>query len=109
MYTKFLSLFSRRNSRVLMLGTACVVSSFAIGIQSVGEVQPVTLIEAGAVQELGDVDGSGGVEIQDVITILEIAQGYSEATPAQLRADPNADGQLTVADAMRILETLSLR
>ncbi|MCF7844516.1 MAG: hypothetical protein K9M03_01660 [Kiritimatiellales bacterium] len=109
MYTKFFSIFSRRNSRVLALGTACVVSSFAIGIQSVGEVQPVTLIEAGSIQEQGDVDGSGSVDIQDVIDILEIAQGYEVATPAQLRADPNSDGQLTVADALSILETLSLR
>ena len=109
MYTKFFSLFSRRNARVAVLGTACVVSSFAIGIQSVGEVQPVTLIEAGAVQEQGDMDGSGSIDIQDVILILEIAQGYREASPAQLRADPNTDGQLTVTDALRVLETLSLR
>lgn len=92
-----------------MLGTACVVSSFAIGIQSVGEVQPVTLIEAGSIQEQGDVDGSGSRDLQDVIIILEISQGYAEATPAQLRADPNKDGQLTVADALSILKSLSLR
>ena len=109
MYTNILSLFSRRNRRVLALGVACIVSSFAIGIQSVGEIQPVTLIEAGSVQQAGDMDGNGSIDIQDAISVLEIAQGYKEATPDQLRADPNGDGQLTVDDALRILATLAIR
>ena len=106
MYTKFFSLFSRRNRRVMVLGVVCVVSSFAVGIQSVGEVQPVALIEAGSIQEAGDVDGSGSVDVRDAIRILEVAQGFSQPTPAELKADPNGDGQLTVEDALRILKTL---
>ncbi|MFA7681963.1 MAG: dockerin type I repeat-containing protein [Candidatus Peribacteraceae bacterium] len=109
MYTNIFSLFSRRNSRVLALGIGCIVSSFAIGIQSVGDVQPVTLIEAGNIQQAGDVDGSGEVDIRDAIVILEIVQGYASATPQQLKADPNGDGTLTVDDALRILSTVPLR
>jgi len=106
MYTKFLSFFSRRNRRVVALGVVCVVSSFAVGIQSVGEVQPVALIEAGSIQEAGDVDGSGSIDVRDAIRILEVAQGFSEPTPEELKADPNGDGMLTVSDAVRILQML---
>ena len=53
-------------------------------------------------------DGDGSVGLQDAIVILEIVQGYAKATPDQLRADPNRDGQLTIDDALRILATLSL-
>jgi len=100
---------SRKNVHALALGVVCIVSSFAIGIQSVGDVQPVTLIEAGSIQQAGDVDGSGEVDLQDVIAILEISQGYNKAAPAQLMADPNRDGRLTVDDALRVLTMLSLR
>ncbi|PIR49182.1 hypothetical protein COU80_00330 [Candidatus Peregrinibacteria bacterium CG10_big_fil_rev_8_21_14_0_10_55_24] len=110
MYTSIRSLFpSRRNLRALALGAVCIVSSFAIGIQSVGEVQPVTLIEAGSIEQPGDIDGDGDIDLQDVIHILEIAQGYEPVTPANLMADPNRDGALTVDDALRILTVLSLR
>lgn len=109
MYTKFLSLFSRRNSHVFALGVACIASSFAIGIQTAGDVQPVTLIEAGSVEQAGDIDGNGSVDIRDVISILEVIQGYESVTPDQLKADPNRDGQLTVDDALRILASLSSR
>ena len=109
MYTSIRSLLSQRNLRAIALGTVCIVSSFAIGIQSVGEVQPVTLIEAGSIEQPGDIDGDGDVDLQDAIRILEIAQGYEPVTPAELKADPNRDGALTVDDALRILTVLSLR
>ena len=107
MFTHLLSLFSTRNGRVFTLGAACVVSSFAVGIQTAGDVQPVTLIEAGSVVQSGDVTGDGLVDVQDVVSILEVAQGYEEASPSQLKADPNGDGQLTIDDAIRLLATLS--
>ena len=107
MYTYIHSLLSRRNVQVLTLGVATVVSSFAIGIRTAGEVQPITLIEAGSAELAGDVDYSGKVDIQDAIRILEIAQGYDTATPEELLADPNKDGQLTVSDALQLLATLS--
>lgn len=98
----------RRNVRMLAIGAACIVSSFAIGMQTAGDVQPVSLIEAGGTTLAGDVDGSGVVDLLDVRLILEVAQGYASATSDQLRADPNGDGALTVDDALRILSTLSL-
>ncbi len=106
MNKKILSLFSRKNRRVFALGVACIASSFAIGIQSVGEVQPVTLIEAGAIGYSGDLNGDGSVTVKDAIRILEISQGYAVASPRELMADPNRDGYLTVDDAMRILSEL---
>lgn len=99
----------RRNLQALLIGASCIASSFAIGIQTAGEVHPISLIEAGSSTQRGDIDGSGEIDEQDVIMLLEIAQGYAEATPQQLLADPNGDGQLTVDDALRLLNTLSIR
>lgn len=107
MYIKYPH-FVRRNMKMLAIGSACIVSSFFIGTQTAGDVQPVSLIEAGGTSLSGDVDGNGVVDVQDAVVILEVAQGYSDATAAELRADPNGDGQLTVDDALRILEALSL-
>ncbi|MDD5102966.1 MAG: dockerin type I repeat-containing protein [Candidatus Peribacteraceae bacterium] len=97
---------SRQLLRVLLFSGICVTASFLIGIQSAGEVQPIALIEAGSVSETGDLTGDGRVDMQDVITILEVVQGYAQATPDQLRADPNGDGALTIDDALRILRAL---
>lgn len=99
----------RRNLRLLAIGAACIVSSFVIGIKTAGDVQPVSLIEAGGPAVAGDVDGSGSVDLRDVILILEVSQGYVDATSDQLEADPNGDGALTVDDALRLLSTLSLQ
>lgn len=99
----------RRNAKLLALSMLCLVSSFAIGIKSAGEVQPFTIIEAGGMTQAGDVDENGTVDLQDVILILEFTKGYSVPSPEQLKADPTGDGQFTVDDALRILSTLSLR
>jgi hypothetical protein len=52
------------------------------------------------------VNHDGQVTLRDAIVILEVTQ-YGEATPDQLLADPNGDGQLTVDDALRILHDLA--
>lgn len=98
-----------RQMQILTIGALCVVSSFALGVQTAGDVQTVAPSEAGGIRLTGDVNGDGTVTVQDVIDILEVAQGYEEATSAQLQADPNADGHLTVEDAMRILQDLASR
>ena len=108
MYINIPSIFTRQNLHIFSLGALAIVGSFSLGIQSVGEVQPIALIEAGSIQLPGDVDGSGEVTVQDAISILEVAKGYAVATPEQLKADPNRDGVLTVDDAIRILKDLSL-
>ncbi|OIO53297.1 hypothetical protein AUJ46_05490 [Candidatus Peregrinibacteria bacterium CG1_02_54_53] len=97
---------SRQFLRVLFFSGICVTAAFLIGIQSAGEVQPIALIEAGSVSQRGDLTGDGSTDVQDVITILEVVQGYRQATPDQLLADPNQDGTLTIDDALRILRTL---
>ena len=108
MYIKYPH-YVRRNIKLLSLGALCLVSSFAIGVQTAGEVQPFTIIEAGGLEQAGDIDGNGFVDLQDAIAILEISEGYASASPEQLRADPNGDGVLTVSDAMAILSTISLQ
>ncbi len=97
---------SRQFLRALLFSGICVAASFLIGIQSAGEVQPIALIEAGSPSRVGDLTGDGSTDVQDVIAILEVVQGYAQATPDQLRADPNGDGVLTIDDALRILRTL---
>lgn len=98
--------FSRPNLQILSLAAVAMIGSFALGIQSAGDVRPVSLIEAGSVEQSGDMDGNGYIDANDVQIILEIAQGYAVATPKQLQADPNADGKITVDDAIRLLNTL---
>lgn len=97
---------SRQFLRALFFSGICVAASFLIGIQSAGEVQPIALIEAGSVSQRGDLTGDGSVDVQDVVTILEVVQGYVQTTPDHLLADPNGDGTLTIDDALRILRTL---
>lgn len=94
---------------VLSLGTLAIVSSFAIGLKTSGNIQTVAPIEASATTVSGDVDADGIITVRDAIAILEVANGYKDATPENLLADPNADGQLTVDDAIRILHDLSVR
>lgn len=101
--------FSKKYLQVYLLGALCVVSSFALGVRTAGDVQTVAPTEAGGIRLTGDVDNDGHVTVQDAIDILEVAQGYEEATPEQLLADPNADGSLTVEDALRILEDIASR
>ncbi len=93
----------RKYAGISTLGAASIASSFFLGIQSVGEVQPFTLIEAGTVLA-GDMNEDGFVNVEDAIIILEVSEGYQDATPEQLLADPNDDGVLTVSDALHILD-----
>lgn len=99
----------RKNIKMLSLGTACLCASFVLGLISIEHVTPAQLIEAGGLPATGDIDGNGTLDSNDVTLILEIVQGYREATPSQLKADPNADGVLTLDDALRILSRISLR
>lgn len=89
-----------------MLGLLCFVTSFSVGIQSAGEVAPFVPIKAESVVVPGDMNNDGLLDKDDVNIMLEIANGYREASSAQLRADPNQDGSITVSDAMQILSTL---
>lgn len=98
-----------KHLQVVALGALCIVSSFSLGVRTAGDVQTVAPSEAGGIRLTGDVDADGQVTVRDVIDILEVAQGYEEATPEQLLVDPNGDGRLTVEDAMRILSDLASR
>lgn len=89
---------------VLTLGTLCVVGSFALGIQSAGDVRTISHLQAASTYALpGDFDFNGKKDVNDVIVLLELVQGYAETTPEHLKADPNADGALTVDDALSLL------
>jgi hypothetical protein len=98
-----------KHLQVLALGALCVVTSFSLGVRTAGDIETVAPSEAGGIRLTGDIDNDGAVTAQDVIDILEVAQGYEDATPEQLEADPNGDGHLTVEDAMRILQDLASR
>ncbi|MFH0770560.1 MAG: dockerin type I repeat-containing protein [Candidatus Peregrinibacteria bacterium] len=109
MFTHILQTFSRKNARTWALGSACVLCFFLIGIETAGEVQPVSLIRAGSAQIEGDLTGDGSLTVHDAIRALEIAEGYEEATAHDLKTDPNGDGQITAADALWILRTIANR
>ena len=106
MIQKLYNLFHRRNLQVLSLAAVAMISSFSLGIQSAGDVRPVSLIQAGSMQNSGDMNNDGVVDTRDVIIILEISQGYTTPTVSQVEADPNGDGKITVDDAIRILHRI---
>src|SRR3989344_6310214 len=84
------------------LGFLAVVASFTVGMKTAGDVSTVSPLEASGTRISGDINSDSLVDERDAIVILEIAQGYEEATPEQLLADPNHDGKLTIDDAIRI-------
>lgn len=90
-------------TQIIAIGTLCVTASFALGIQSAGDVETVMPLQASTAQTVGDVTGDGVADARDAAMILEIALGYRDAEPAQLKADPDGDGELTVEDALLIL------
>ena len=109
MPTKKIPVGRNLQAPILALATLAIVSSFAIGIQTSGNVETIAPSQANDMLITGDINADQMVDIQDVIEILEIAQGYEEATPQQLRADPNNDGSLTVDDAVRLLHDIASR
>lgn len=99
----------RKNVRLLGLSALCLSFSFFVGMHSAGTVRPISLIEAGGTPMKGDFNSDGMIDLQDVVTVLEIVQGYRTATALDYKADPNDDGLITVDDALRLLSTISLR
>ena len=93
---------------MVILGVLSISGSFAVGVQTAGDVQTIAPSRAGE-EVSGDMNGNGRVDEEDIKIILEIAKGYRDPTPAQLRNDPNADGRLTIDDALRLLHDLSSR
>lgn len=92
---------------MVILGILCVTGSFAVGVQTAGDVRTVEPTQAGSPEAAGDMDGNGRTDLRDVAIILEVVRGYRDATPELLRADPNADGNLTIDDALSVLDDLA--
>jgi len=115
MQTKLQRLLSRRNLSLAAFASACVVGSFLIGIQTAGDVQPFTLIEAQTATVIpeqalrGDMDGNGTVDVKDALRLLEIIQGIRAATEKTLEADPDGNGTLTLDDVRVLLQELASR
>ncbi len=113
MHTKINTLICRRNLQLVAFATMCIVGSFLIGIQSAGDVKPVLHTEAqqaNLLQQLpldGDIDGDGKVTLQDEMNILQMIQGTRKITEQALATDPDHNGQLTVSDAIVILDRLA--
>lgn len=89
---------------VIALG--CVATSFAIGTQTAGEIQPFTLIEAGGNTLQGDLNNDGNTDLQDIELALEMVAGYKPVTPEAYEADPNHDGRITIDDAIALIRSL---
>lgn len=107
MHTKPHQIF--RGIRIAALGTLCVVASFALGIHTAGDIAPIASLQADGPAREGDMNDDGTVNLQDVIEILEIVRGRTQATAHHLRVDPDADGHVTIDDAIRLLHTLAAR
>ncbi|MBI5156329.1 hypothetical protein HZA45_03595 [Candidatus Peregrinibacteria bacterium] len=92
-----------------ILAVLCVTGSFAVGIETAGEMKAVAPLQANAGLVAGDMNGNGRIDEEDVTIILEIAKGQRAPTPEQLQADPSGDRFLTVEDAMHLLRALNSR
>ncbi|MFA6259236.1 MAG: hypothetical protein WCX29_01340 [Candidatus Peribacteraceae bacterium] len=92
----------KRHIHIVALGTVSMVTAFTLGMHTTASVHPVELIEAGGTRS-GDMDGDGALALNDVRIVLEILNGYREATPEQRAADIDDDGVLTIDDALRML------
>ena len=71
---------------------------------------PYTVIIKLAVDanSMGDVDGDGVITNKDALMLLQAANDLLNLTEEQfLRADLNADGELSAAEALRILQYVS--
>lgn len=96
----------RRVLILVPLGIVAVVTSFNLGTRTADIVR--TIGTSSATEGLrGDVTHDGVIDSRDAVLILEVAQGYRTATPAELQADPNSNGILTVDDALRVLREYS--
>lgn len=80
-----------------------------LGIQSAGDVRTVASLVAGTPLGDGDFNADGVTDLADVIRVLEVVRGFSEATAEDFRADPNGDGLITIDDALSLLHTLDAR
>ena len=83
------------------LAIVAATAAFALGTKTAGTLR--TVVKTLFPKPDGAVDGS------DAILILEISQGYRDATADELGADPNGNGALTVDDAIRVLRSLRSR
>lgn len=99
------STLRRRIATLLPLSVFAVTASFALGMQTAGDLQTISGSFATDAPR-GDMNADGTVDAADAIIVLEIAQGYRTATPQELAADPNGNGILAVDDAIRILRSV---
>ena len=116
MHTKLQKGMTRKHLiQVATFGALCVMGSFLLGIETAGDVQTFgrsqagELIPASATVLPGDMNGDGRLTIEDVMSVLEAAEGRRDVTQNMLAADPNRDGKLTVDDALKMLRTLAVR
>ena len=89
MHINLPSISLEKTVRILSVGALCLTGSFILGIETAGEVHPFEASKAVspeeavevAHQEAGDIDGNGQVDLKDAMKVLEIVQGYEEASP----------------------------
>lgn len=104
------SFFSRKSLRSIVIVASCMMTSFAAGIQTAGDVHPlVDATEAGGTRIAGDINNDSVVDMLDARIILEIAREYRMPTADELAGDPNADMKLTTDDAIEILRRIETR
>lgn len=97
----------RTHAPILAIGLLAVVASFSLGVSLTGNVHTIDETSATDTTIEGDVTDDGVIDLQDVIAILEVSQGYRTPTTTELLRDPSGNGTLTVDDALRLLRDLS--
>ncbi len=101
------SFFKRKSLRTISIVSGSMAFAFIVGIQTANDVHPViSETRAGGAVVLGDLNGSGAVDTDDVRIAVELSKGVRTPTPEELSADPNQDFVITSEDALSILEIL---
>ncbi|NOS68226.1 MAG: hypothetical protein HOO67_07790 [Candidatus Peribacteraceae bacterium] len=115
--TSIRTLLSSPLLRSVALGTFCAFGAFAVGIETAGNVDPVSHSQA-ALQDIvgafgpvqGDANGNGALDAADAYIVFQAAEGLSNPSADQTRrGDTDGDGLLTEHDLNRILHLLSLQ
>jgi hypothetical protein len=89
-------------SVLLLLGAT--LGAFTVGFRTADEGSVVQSIMATSDVLAGDFDGNGVINNDDVAIAIELSAHLRAATPEELKADPNQDGDISAADTLWLMQ-----
>ncbi len=109
---------SKKSLRHLVMGLACSLVAFAVGLETAGDVHPFDTSEAAVAVSAperqtavirGDIDADYALTVEDAILSLSFAEGLDQPSADDVRrGDMDGDFLLTTKDTLRMLHLLRL-